>query len=140
MFNYLSTGFSEKHGVAAGPMGPVVSELATLPKSDVRAIAHYLSSLDGEPQAVAANAAPQVDSPVSLSNGERVFKGACLACHSDGLGPKLFGVSRRWRSTATSIVTCRTTCCAWCCTAFRPRQPATWATCPVSRTACRTAR
>jgi nicotinate dehydrogenase subunit B len=74
-------------------MGPVVSELATLPKSDVRAIAHYLSSLDGEPQALAANAAPQVDSPVSLSNGERVFKGACLACHSDGLGPKLFGVS-----------------------------------------------
>lgn len=93
LFNYLSTGFSEKHGVAAGPMGPVVSELATLPKSDVRAIAHYLSSLDGEPQALAANAAPQVDSPVSLSNGERVFKGACLACHSDGLGPKLFGVS-----------------------------------------------
>jgi nicotinate dehydrogenase subunit B len=93
LFNYLSTGFSEKHGVAAGPMGPVVSELATLPKSDVRAIAQYLSSLDGEPQALAANAAPQVDSPVSLSNGERVFKGACLACHSDGLGPKLFGVS-----------------------------------------------
>lgn len=93
LFNYLSTGFSEKHGVAAGPMGPVVSELATLPTSDVRAIAHYLSSLDGEPQTLATNAAPQVDSHVSLSNGERVFKGACLACHSDGLGPKLFGVS-----------------------------------------------
>ena len=93
LFSYLSTGFSEKHGVAAGPMGPVVSELATLPKSDVRAIAHYLGSLDGEPQAVAAKAAPQVDTQVSLSNGERVFKGACMACHSDGLGPKLFGVS-----------------------------------------------
>ena len=74
-------------------MGPVVSELASLPQSDVRAIAHYLTSLDGTPQQVAAKPAPQVDSQVSLSNGERLFKGACLACHSDGLGPKLFGVS-----------------------------------------------
>jgi nicotinate dehydrogenase subunit B len=93
LFTYLSTGFSDKHGVAAGPMGPVVSELATLPQSDVRAIAHYLASLDGTPQAVAAKAPAQVDTQVSLSNGERVFKGACMACHSDGLGPKLFGVS-----------------------------------------------
>lgn len=93
LFNYLSTGFSEKHGVAAGPMGPVVSELATLPKSDVRAIAHYLRSLDGEPQSQAAKAPQPAETHVSLSNGERVFKGACMACHSDGQGPKLFGVS-----------------------------------------------
>ncbi|MHA5987374.1 molybdopterin cofactor-binding domain-containing protein [Pseudomonas aeruginosa] len=93
LFTYLSTGFSDKHGVAAGPMGPVVSELATLPESDVRAIAHYLTSLDGQPQTLAAKPAPQVDTQVSISNGERVFKGACMACHSDGQGPKLFGVS-----------------------------------------------
>ncbi|MFA7892027.1 molybdopterin cofactor-binding domain-containing protein [Pseudomonas putida] len=93
LFNYLSTGFSEKHGVAAGPMGPVVSELATLPKSDVRAIAHYLSSLDGEPQSQTTKAPQPAETQVSLSNGERVFKGACMACHSDGQGPKLFGVS-----------------------------------------------
>ncbi|MGE7991861.1 molybdopterin cofactor-binding domain-containing protein [Pseudomonas sp. NPDC089554] len=93
LFTYLSTGFSDKHGVAAGPMGPVVSELATLPESDVRAIAHYLTSLDGQPQTLASKPAPQVDTLVSISNGERVFKGACQACHSDGTGPKLFGVS-----------------------------------------------
>ncbi|MFB4394373.1 MULTISPECIES: molybdopterin cofactor-binding domain-containing protein [unclassified Pseudomonas] len=93
LFTYLSTGFSDKHGVAAGPMGPVVSELATLPESDVRAIAHYLTSLDGQPQTLATKPAPQVDTQVSISNGERVFKGACQACHSDGQGPKLFGVS-----------------------------------------------
>ncbi|MFK3718706.1 molybdopterin cofactor-binding domain-containing protein [Pseudomonas fulva] len=93
LFNYLSTGFSDKHGVAAGPMGPVVSELATLPKSDVRAIAHYLSSLDGEPRSQATKAPQPAETHVSLSNGERVFKGACMACHSDGQGPKLFGVS-----------------------------------------------
>ena len=28
-----------------------------------------------------------------MSNGQRVFEGACQACHADGLGPKLFGVS-----------------------------------------------
>ncbi|MBF8674962.1 molybdopterin-dependent oxidoreductase [Pseudomonas fulva] len=93
LFDYLSTGFSDKHGVAAGPMGPVVSELATLPKSDVRAIAHYLGSLDSEPQSQAAKAPQPAETHVSLSNGERVFKGACMACHSDGQGPKLFGVS-----------------------------------------------
>ncbi|MBI6923839.1 molybdopterin-dependent oxidoreductase [Pseudomonas putida] len=93
LFNYLSTGFSDKHGVAAGPMGPVVSELATLPKSDVRAIAHYLGSLDGEPRSQATKAPQPAETHVSLSNGERVFKGACMACHSDGQGPKLFGVS-----------------------------------------------
>ncbi|MGG5289060.1 molybdopterin cofactor-binding domain-containing protein [Pseudomonas shirazensis] len=93
LVTYLSTGFSDKHGVAAGPMGPVVSELATLPQSDVQAIAHYLASLDGAPQAAAAKPVAQVDAQVSISNGERVFKGACMACHSDGLGPKLFGVS-----------------------------------------------
>ncbi|MDT4811014.1 Nicotinate dehydrogenase subunit B [compost metagenome] len=95
LFDYLRTGFSDKHGVAAGPMGPVVSELATLPEGDVRAIAHYLASLGGEPEAravVASSPAP-VETSLSLSNGERVFKGACLACHSEGSGPKLFGVS-----------------------------------------------
>ncbi|MHA5986283.1 molybdopterin cofactor-binding domain-containing protein [Pseudomonas aeruginosa] len=95
LFEYLRTGFSDKHGVAAGPMGPVVSELATLPESDVQAIAHYLASLSGEaePRAAVASAPAKVDPLVSLSNGERIFQGACQACHSEGKGPKLFGVS-----------------------------------------------
>ncbi|MDB6141747.1 MAG: aldehyde dehydrogenase, partial [Pseudomonas sp.] len=48
LYNYLSTGYSDAHGVATGPMGPVVSELAKLPKADVRAMAVYLASLDGK--------------------------------------------------------------------------------------------
>nr|WP_288497647.1 molybdopterin cofactor-binding domain-containing protein [uncultured Pseudomonas sp.] len=90
---YLSSGFSSQHGVAAGPMGPVVSELATLPKSDVQAIAHYLVSLDsGAKASTTATAATGVDT-LSLNRGQRIFEGACQACHSDGNGPQLFGVS-----------------------------------------------
>lgn len=100
LFNYLSTGYSDAHGVAAGPMGPVVSELAKLPTSDVRAMAVYLASLNGSaeaPPAVTKTAPAAKPAPVvsaqSLSNGQRVFEGSCQGCHADGMGPKLFGVS-----------------------------------------------
>jgi nicotinate dehydrogenase subunit B len=100
LFNYLSSGYSDAHGVAAGPMGPVVSELAKLPKSDVRAMAVYLASLNGSADATPAvtEVSPAAESAAavsaqSLSNGQRVFEGSCQGCHADGLGPKLFGVS-----------------------------------------------
>ncbi|WP_342655000.1 molybdopterin cofactor-binding domain-containing protein [Pseudomonas sp. F3-2] len=112
LFNYLSTGYSDAHGVAAGPMGPVVSELAKLPRTDVRAMAVYLASLNGSAEAASTMPAPTAAaptmpaptvtaqkvtvatvSPQSLSNGQRVFEGSCQGCHADGLGPKLFGVS-----------------------------------------------
>lgn len=90
LFNYLSTGYSDAHGVAAGPMGPVVSELSKLPKADIRAMAVYLASLNGEANAEAQTVAT---APLPNPNGRRVFEGSCKACHADGLGPKLFGVS-----------------------------------------------
>ena len=94
LFDYLSTGYSDAHGVATGPMGPVVSELAKLPKTDIRAMAVYLASLN-EAQADSPKVEPaaQPAPTLSLSNGQRVFEGSCKACHADGLGPKLFGVS-----------------------------------------------
>ena len=97
LFQYLRTGFSDRHGVAAGPMTSVVKELSTLPEADVRAMAVYLASLGtgaeaSAAQPVAATAAP-VPTTASLSNGERIFNGSCKACHSDGTGPVLFGVS-----------------------------------------------
>lgn len=70
-------------------MGPVVSELSKLPKADIRAMAVYLASLNHEAAAQAQVAAAAVPNP----NGRRVFEGSCKACHADGLGPKLFGVS-----------------------------------------------
>lgn len=96
LFGYLSSGYSDAHGVAAGPMGPVVSELVKLPKADIRAMAVYLASLNGtqaEAQVVEEATRLTPVASLSLSNGQRVFEGACKACHADGLGPKLFGVS-----------------------------------------------
>lgn len=95
LFNYLSSGYSDAHGVATGPMGPVVSELSKLPKADIRAMAVYLTSLDGVAQAAPtpeAVAQPSV-SQLALRNGRRIFEGSCQGCHADGSGPKLFGVS-----------------------------------------------
>lgn len=45
LFQYLRTGHSERHGVAAGPMAPVITSLQGLPDSDIHAMAVYLSSL-----------------------------------------------------------------------------------------------
>ncbi len=97
LFQYLSSGHSAEHGVAAGPMGPVVSELASLPESDVRAMANYLISLSSpaqlnvEPQAKLAS---RLQPALGQQAGERLFQGACQACHSAAAGgPQLFGVS-----------------------------------------------
>jgi nicotinate dehydrogenase subunit B len=97
LFRYLRSGHSAEHGVAAGPMGPVVSELATLPESDVRAMAGYLISLSTP---TTLNVEPQIQLAGSLQPalvqqaGERLFQGACQACHSAASGgPQLFGVS-----------------------------------------------
>ncbi len=46
LFAYLRTGESRFHGVAAGPMEPVVKELAGLPDQDIRAMAVYLASFN----------------------------------------------------------------------------------------------
>lgn len=53
-------------------------------------MAVYLSSLMGEEAAQA-----QVVAAATVPNpqGRRVFEGVYKACHADGLGPKLFGVS-----------------------------------------------
>lgn len=95
LFTYLRTGFSSRHGIAAGPMAPVVAELAQLPSEDVRAMAHYLASLNRQsaPAAAVAPALAVAPAPsVDTANGKRLFNGACAACHIEGSGPTLFGV------------------------------------------------
>ena len=103
LYQYLRTGFSARHGVAAGPMAPVIHGLAELPESDVRAMATYLMELPGQaPQAsqaapaVAPVAAAAVGAPVKAFerhvNGERIYQNACAVCHEAGSGPTLFGV------------------------------------------------
>lgn len=89
LYDYLRHGESMLHGVASGPMAPVVAGLAELPEYDVRAIAHYVAAQmqapTGNSEATMAAAEQRVAS-ASVSSpgmeaGERLFEGACAACH-----------------------------------------------------------
>lgn len=91
LFEYLRTGRSDAHGVAGGPMAPVVAGLAELPEDDVRAIAHYVATQMDAPlsdpaqsERAAAVVAASRAAPVGQEAGQRVFEGACAACHENG--------------------------------------------------------
>lgn len=95
LFAYLRTGHSRYHGVAAGPMAPVVRDLTALPDHDIRAMAIYLNSFNAPTDRPAQDAialklenATQVT--VSASTGARLYQGACAVCHEVG-GLPLFG-------------------------------------------------
>ena len=98
LFTYLRTGASRFHGVAAGPMAPIVKELAAVPDADIRAMAVYLASFNETPITPAAQEALAVQLETSTSvktisasaAGARLYEGACAVCHQVG-GPVLFG-------------------------------------------------
>jgi nicotinate dehydrogenase subunit B len=98
LFAYLRTGESRFHGVAAGPMAPVVKELAALPDQDIRAMAVYLGSfhdtaIDRPAQAALAarlEASTGTRTAAASSVGARLYQGACAVCHEVG-GAPLFG-------------------------------------------------
>jgi nicotinate dehydrogenase subunit B len=96
LYAYLRTGESRFHGVAAGPMAPIVKELKALPDRDIRAMAIYLASFsEGAPDKQAADAlAAKLESATlsitAASPGARIYQGACAVCHEVG-GPALFG-------------------------------------------------
>lgn len=98
LFAYLRTGESRFHGVAAGPMAPVVRELAALPDSDIRAMAVYLASFNAatidhpaqEALAAKLEAATGTRTMAVSGTGARIYQGACAVCHEVG-GAPLFG-------------------------------------------------
>ncbi|SAK61400.1 gluconate 2-dehydrogenase (acceptor) [Caballeronia fortuita] len=99
LFDYLRTGFSKEHGVAAGPMGPVVAGLAELPEPDVKAIAHYITSLSPKVDEAAVASAAQkqsngadVVSVMGLERGRQTFETACAVCHAASGGVGHLGV------------------------------------------------
>jgi nicotinate dehydrogenase subunit B len=84
LFAYLRTGESRYHGVAAGPMAPVVKELAALPDNDIRAMAVYLAffnaAADGSTQdALAAKLETATRVSSAAGAGARLYQGACAA-------------------------------------------------------------
>jgi nicotinate dehydrogenase subunit B len=98
LFAYLRTGESRFHGVAAGPMAPVVKELAALPDDDIRAMAVYLGSFNERPIGKAEQDVLATRLEISTgtratsasSAGARLYDGACAVCHEVG-GAPLFG-------------------------------------------------
>jgi nicotinate dehydrogenase subunit B len=98
LFAYLRTGESRLHGVAAGPMAPVVKELAALPDQDIRAMAVYLASFNDNAidrpaqDALAAKLEAATSTRISAAStvGARLYQGACAVCHEVG-GAPLFG-------------------------------------------------
>ncbi|MCW8187804.1 c-type cytochrome, partial [Verminephrobacter eiseniae] len=82
-----------------GDATPVVRALAPLPDADIHALARYLASFSASApaaqtqaraRAVVANAAAQAPLP---GPAQRLFDGACSACHHDGNGPTLLGLN-----------------------------------------------
>jgi len=113
LFQYLRDGWHGQHGTAQGPMGPVADSLAAVPEDDVRAIATYVASVMGLPDAEArrrgdALAAATADPagpgtrPQSAGSqtiaaavpaqdpGAAIYAGTCAACHESGR-PSPFG-------------------------------------------------
>jgi nicotinate dehydrogenase subunit B len=97
LVRYLRQGHSPEHGMAGGPMAPVVRGLATLPEDDVRAMAHYLMSLQAPTRSSTpvATLLAQSQAQAAALNGpaQRLFDGACGACHHDGDGPQVLGLN-----------------------------------------------
>ena len=61
LLGYLKHGHSAAHGVAVGPMAQVVGSLQGAPEQDLRAMAHYLATLQGN--AAAQTAVPGSTAP-----------------------------------------------------------------------------
>ena len=100
MLQYLRQGHHPHHGIAGGPMAPVVQALAQAPEDDLRAMAHYLVALQDPPAparddlaaTLVARAAQQ--STLLPGPAQRLFEGACGACHHDGEGPAVLGLNQ----------------------------------------------
>ncbi|MGZ5874525.1 MAG: c-type cytochrome [Bradyrhizobium sp.] len=85
---YLQSGRNAKSH-ADGPMAEVVlNSTSRMSDADVRAIAVYLKDISPGPPEPATAPPP----PAQMADGEKLYKGACIACHeSDGSGaPRIY--------------------------------------------------
>jgi mono/diheme cytochrome c family protein len=93
LFAYLRNGWHRDHGTARGPMAEVVSNLSSVPDSDVRAIAVYMAGVFGVPTpnrkrwgevAQAQAKTPWVPSSQDNTAGASIYAAACASCHESG--------------------------------------------------------
>jgi mono/diheme cytochrome c family protein len=101
---YLRDGWHPDHGVARGPMAEVVSNLSSVPNSDIHAIATYMAGVFGQPtpnqknQGEAALAQAKSPAPVTLPSdvnaaGALIYTAACATCHETGRSLPYGGVN-----------------------------------------------
>lgn len=103
LFHYLRYGWDSDHGVARGPMAEVAANLSSVPESDVRAIAVYMTSVFGPPpQATRADLkSPSARSTPADDPGALIYQAACATCHEAGSPLPYSGINLRL-STALS--------------------------------------
>jgi mono/diheme cytochrome c family protein len=114
LFAYLRNGWHPDHGSARGPMAQVVSNLSSVPESDVRAIATYMAGVFGAPspdrkaqgEAALARARSISESrpePASQAKaaGASIYAAACASCHESSR-PLPYGGVNLALSTAIS--------------------------------------
>jgi mono/diheme cytochrome c family protein len=102
LYAYLRDGFHADHGTARGPMAEVVSNLSSVPSSEVRAIATYMADISGAPtpdrqrkgEAALAQArsGPSAASEAG-SKGAAIYAAACASCHEGGRSLPYGGVN-----------------------------------------------
>ena len=94
LMQYFRTGFSERHGVAAGPMAPVAHGLAQQSDEDLKALTTYLMSFKdakaepGDAAALVSKAHEARNVPMD-TQGLRLYEGACMSCHSSDVKNQL---------------------------------------------------
>src|SRR5438874_8094606 len=102
LFSYLRDGWHPDHGTARGPMAQVVSNLSSVPSSDVRAIAVYMADMFGAPtperkrqgEAVRAKArSTAAPPPQANATGASIYAAACASCHEAGRSPPYGGIN-----------------------------------------------
>jgi mono/diheme cytochrome c family protein len=102
LFTYLRNGWHPDHGTARGPMEEVVSNLSSVPASDVQAIATYMADvfgapapdrkLKGEAALAQANSGPAPAAQPD-SEGAAIYAAACATCHESGRPPPYGGIN-----------------------------------------------
>src|ERR1700730_17043751 len=110
LYAYLRNGWQADHGVARGPMAEVVSNLSSVPDSDIRAIASYMADVFGAPapgrkQGVEDVLAKAKSPPAAAAKrepvGAAIYAASCAPCHETGR-PLPYGGVNLALSTAIS--------------------------------------
>lgn len=110
LFMYLRDGWHPDHGVARGPMAQVVSNLSSVPESELRAIATYMAGWFGTPapdrkrrgdEVLTQAKSPATPLPETGAAGASIYAAACATCHETSR-PLPYGGVNLGLSTAIS--------------------------------------